>query len=83
MSNKYFYLSDDKYQKIDLGVLPRDFFDMKIKVLNSYITIWINNKKVDMSNVTYLNSYLNYFKAGAYLQDTGCAKVWFDKLEAN
>ena len=69
------------YEKIDLGKMPKDFFDVKIEVKNSRLKIWINGKlKVD-KNVSYWNKFLNYFKAGVYLQDEGCAKVLFDKLK--
>ncbi len=68
------------YEKIDLGKIPKDFFNVKIEVKNSHLKIWINNKlKVD-KDVSYWDKFLNYFKAGVYLQDEGCAKVLFDKL---
>ena len=68
------------YQKIDLGQLPRVFFNVKISVLNGRLTIYVNgDKKVDV-NVDYWSKYYNYFKAGVYLQDRGCAKVLFKKL---
>ncbi len=69
------------YKKVDMGLLPNGFFNIKIEVQNSKINIWINkNKKVNNMNVSYWKKYYNYFKAGVYLQDIGCAKVLFDKL---
>jgi len=68
------------YQKIDLGELPKDFFNVKISVMNSRLLVFVNdNKKVDVK-VDYWDKYYNYFKAGVYLQDKGCAKVLFKKL---
>ncbi|NPA73433.1 MAG: polysaccharide lyase family 7 protein [Epsilonproteobacteria bacterium] len=68
------------YKKIDLGKMPKTFFDVKITVANNMLKIYINNtKKVDMY-VGYWKQYYNYFKAGVYMQDIGCAKVLFDKL---
>ncbi len=68
------------YEKIDLGEMPKGFFDIKVEVKNSKLKIWVNgNLKVD-KDVSYWNKFLNYFKAGVYLQDEGCAKVLFDKL---
>ena len=69
------------YSKIDLGEMPKGFFDVKIKVQNSNLKIWINNKlKVD-KDVSYWNKFENYFKAGVYLQDYGCAKALFNRLK--
>ena len=74
-------LGNGKYNKTDLGKRPKQFFDITIKVENSYLFIWINNKiKIDNFNVSYWDKYYNYFKAGIYLQGEGCAKVLFDKL---
>ncbi len=69
------------YEKIDLGEMPKSFFDVKVEVKNSKLKIWVDGKlKVD-KDVSYWDKYLNYFKAGVYLQDEGCAKVLFDKLK--
>jgi len=71
-----------KYAKIDLGKKPDNFFEIKILVKNSNLSVYFNGeKKVDNFNVAYWNKYCNYFKAGVYLQGSGCAKVLFDKLE--
>ncbi|WP_457561261.1 polysaccharide lyase family 7 protein [Caminibacter sp.] len=71
------------YQKIDLGMMPKGFFNVKIKVQNNNLQIYINNiKKIDM-NVSYWDKYYNYFKAGVYLQDWGCAKVLFKSLKGS
>lgn len=68
------------YVKIDLGKRPTGFFTVKVQVRDSRMKIWVKGrKKVDM-DVSYWNRYLNYFKAGVYLQDNGCAKVKFQSL---
>jgi len=57
-------------------------FDVKIIVKNSHLSIFINGEeKVSNYNVSYWKEFYNYFKAGVYLQGSGCAKVLFDKLE--
>ncbi len=74
-------IHNHSYTKIDMGLLPKNFFSIKIKVQNSKINIWINkNKKVNNIDVSYWKKYYNYFKAGVYLQDVGCAKVLFERL---
>ena len=71
---------EKKYVKIDLGKRPKDFFSVKIEVARSRMKIFINNRlKID-KDVSYWNDFLNYFKAGVYLQDKGCSKVLFDEL---
>lgn len=71
------------YTKIDLGLMPKDFFTVKIEVAHSKMRVYINKKlKINMK-VDYWNGYWNYFKAGVYNQDEGCAKVLFDILEVN
>ncbi len=76
-------LGDDifsRYEKIDLGVMPKSFFKVKISVLKNILKVYVNGvEKVNM-NVGYWSKYYNYFKAGVYLQDEGCAKVLFKKL---
>ncbi len=68
------------YEKDDLGKMPKGFFDVKIKVQNSNLKIWVNNKLKVNKNISYWNRFYNYFKAGVYLQDDGCAKDLFNKL---
>ena len=69
------------YVKIDLGKRPSGFFNVKVEVRKSRMKIWVNGKKkVDM-DVSYWDRFQNYFKAGAYLQDEGCAKVKFKSLK--
>ncbi len=90
LHNKYNHLwavirtCDDSYvmcyEKDDLGEMPKDFFAVKIKVQNSNLKIWLNNKLKINKNISYWNRFYNYFKAGVYLQDDGCAKVLFDNL---
>jgi len=70
-----------KYIKIDLGLMPKGFFKVKILVQNNVLIIYVNNKKKVNIDVSYWNKYLNYFKAGVYLQDDGCAKVLFKQLK--
>ncbi len=69
-----------KYKKIDLGVMPEGFFNVKITVQKNILKVFLNNRlKVD-ENVSYWDRYSNYFKAGVYLQDEGCSRVLFKKL---
>ena len=72
-------LYEQNYKKIDLGLTPKDFFDIHIIVKTNKLTIIKNNKKYNF-NVSYWKKYYNYFKIGIYLQDNGCAKVLFDKI---
>ncbi len=67
------------YEKIDLGLTPKDFFYIHIIVKTNKLTIIKNNKKYNF-NVSYWKKYYNYFKAGVYLQGNGCAKVLFDQI---
>jgi len=69
------------YQKIDLGEMPKGFFDVKISVLKNRLKIYLNDLKTVDMDVRYWDKYYNYFKAGVYLQDEGCAKVLFNKLK--
>ncbi|WP_457563118.1 polysaccharide lyase family 7 protein [Caminibacter pacificus] len=76
-------LGDDifsRYQKIDLGVMPKSFFDVKISVYKNVMKIFVNGVEKVNINVGYWAKYYNYFKAGVYLQDDGCAKVLFKNL---
>lgn len=71
---------EKKYTKIDLGKRPKDFFTVKVEVAKSRMKVFVNDDlKVDM-DVSYWNKFLNYFKAGVYLQDEGCSKVLFDEI---
>ena len=73
-----------KYAKFDLGVMPEEFFSIKITVGFSKLSLWIDDKQIlDNFDIGYWKKYYNYFKAGVYLQDEGCAKVLFDKLKIN
>jgi hypothetical protein len=69
-----------RYAKIDLGKMPKGFFDVKIVVKDNNLKIYVDNKKKVDIDVSYWSDFYNYFKAGVYLQDDGCAKVLFDKL---
>ena len=69
------------YEKDNLGKMPNRFFDVKIKVQNSTLKIWVNNKLKVNKNVSYWNQFENYFKAGVYLQDYGCAKALFNLIK--
>ncbi|QCT95241.1 polysaccharide lyase family 7 protein [Caminibacter mediatlanticus TB-2] len=73
-------LLSNNYKKIDLGILQKDFFNVKIIVVKNMLKIYLNNKLKVKENVSYWQKYKNYFKAGVYLQDKGCAKVLFNRL---
>jgi len=68
------------YQKIDLGKMPKGFFDVKVVVQNNMMYVYFNGEKKVALNVSYWQDYYNYFKAGVYLQDDGCGKILFEKL---
>jgi len=71
----------DNYEEIDLGKRPDKLFTVKISVKDNKLYLWINQQqKIDNMDVSYWNEYLNYFKAGVYLQSEGCAKSSFDTL---
>jgi len=70
----------NKYLKVDLGRMPAGFFTIKIVVRNNILKVFFNNKEKVKLNVGYWSKYYNYFKAGVYLQDKGCAKAIFNKL---
>ena len=72
--------NEQKYIKIDLGKKPKEFFTVKVKVAKSKMKIFIDNELKVNKDVSYWNDFLNYFKAGVYLQDKGCSKVLFDEL---
>ncbi len=67
------------YKKLDLGKIPKDFFDIKIKIGNNHIKIDIQNKTISQK-LKSDDTASYYFKAGVYLQSSGCAKVEFEKL---
>ncbi len=69
------------YEKVDLGLMPKEFFDIKIVVKTNKLNIIVDSTKKYNFDISYWNRYYNYFKAGVYLQDDGCAKVLFDKLD--
>ena len=72
---------EKSYEKIDLGKMPNGFFDVDIVIHTNKITIRIDNKIVVKNfDVSFWRKFYNYFKAGVYLQDKGCAKALFDKL---
>ena len=74
-------IEENRYEKIDLGLMPKSFFDVKIIVYNKVLKIYVDNKLKVSKDVSYWQKYKNYFKAGVYLQDIGCAKVLFNKLK--
>lgn len=68
------------YTKIDLGELRNSFQTFKIIVQNSKLQVFVDEKlKVDL-NVSYWNGIWNYYKAGVYLQSSGCARAYFKEL---
>jgi hypothetical protein len=74
-------IEEQKYVKLDLGEKADDFSKIKITVQDSELKIFLNEKlKIDM-DVHYWDQQWNYFKAGVYMQDSGCAKVLFKTLQ--
>ena len=71
--------SRKKYKKINLGVLPKGFFNIKISVQKSKLYIKLAGERYGL-DVSYWDKYKNYYKAGVYLQSRGCARVLFDSL---
>ena len=74
-------LKENIYEKVDLGLMPKSFFNIKVVVFKNRLKIYLNNKLKVNEDVSYWQKYKNYFKAGVYLQDIGCAKVLFNKLK--
>ena len=75
------YPYEQSYEKLDLGAMPKGFFDVDILVYTNKMTIKIDNETlVQNFDVSYWRKHYNYFKAGVYLQDEGCAKALFDTL---
>ena len=70
---------EQSYEKVDLGKMPNRFFNVKIEVKANRLKISVDNREYKF-DVGYWSKFYNYFKAGVYLQDAGCAKVLFDKL---
>jgi hypothetical protein len=68
------------YQKVDLGELNKGLFNVKILVAKNQLRVFVNGVEKVNQNVSYWSKYYNYFKAGVYLQDEGCAKALFEKL---
>jgi len=76
--------AESAYKYIDLGENLNIFFNIKIEVINSKLSVCFNgSKKVDDFDVSYWNGIKNYFKLGIYLQTNGCAKALFDTIEVN
>ncbi len=71
--------SRKKYKKIDLGVLPKSFFNIKISVQKSKLYIIFAGQSYSL-DVSYWDNYKNYYKVGVYLQSRGCARVLVDRL---
>ncbi len=75
-------INEQNYEKIDLGLMSKKFFDIKISIKDKKMNIKVDNEyKVSNFDVSYWRRYYNYFKAGVYLQDDGCAKTLFDKID--
>jgi hypothetical protein len=74
---------DSEYQKVDLGPSPvgQKWAKIKVEVKDGWMSIWRDGKRYVRKDVRYWRSGRNYFKAGVYLQDEGCAEVLFEKLE--
>ncbi len=79
-------LSDNRdaseYEKVDLGPAPKGerWSDFVVEVQGGRMRLWRDGRLLVDKDVRYWRSERNYFKAGVYLQDDGCAKVLFDKL---
>jgi len=72
---------NQSYQKIDLGEMPKGFFDIVIMIKANKLSIKAdNNYLIKDFDVSYWKNFYNYFKAGVYLQDDGCAKALFERL---
>jgi len=72
---------EQKYVKIDLGKRKEKFTKFRISIQNSTLKVFQDGElKINM-DVHYWDKQWNYFKAGVYMQDEGCAKVLFKKLE--
>ena len=78
---KIIYMGIYRNLKLDMGKMSKEFMNVKIEVINSKLNVWVNKKnKIKDFNLLYWKNYYNYFKAGIYLQDDGCAKALFNKL---
>jgi hypothetical protein len=68
---------------IDLGEVPRDFFDINVSVDNGFLSIKLNNiQKLQNYDISYWKNP-SYFKMGVYLQDIGEAKIFIYMLKIN
>ncbi len=71
-----------EYEKVDLGPAPAGsaMTDLTVEVQKGRMRLWRDGRLLVDKDVRYWRSLRNYFKAGVYLQDEGCARVLFDKL---
>ena len=75
-------LEDGDVLMVDLGELKNEFFDIKIKVYNSKLSILVDNKTIlNNFDISFWKGIKNYFKLGVYLQSNGCAKALFDTIK--
>ncbi|MDB4541287.1 polysaccharide lyase family 7 protein [Akkermansiaceae bacterium] len=64
---------------VDLGPTPSGYFDCDVTLSGGTMEIAINGTTLDTRDVSYW-TFPSYWKAGAYLQDTGEATVYFNEL---
>jgi hypothetical protein len=64
----------------DLGLCPEDFFNVKLSVENAILSVYINGYEKFEYDVSYWKNK-SYFKTGVYLQNTGRAKIYIDKIK--
>ncbi len=70
------------YLKVDFGETPKDFFNVKISILNNRLNVWIDeDKKIDDFDVEYWADYSSYYKLGVYLQDIGCSHSIYSQIK--
>ena len=66
----------------DMGPMPNDFFDLDVTIVNSLLTITINNAISVIKDVSHLDPLQNnHFKTGAYVNGDGLITVLFNELE--
>ncbi len=69
------------YIKVDLGKIKKEFQTFKITVQNSILNIFVDNQQKVHLDISYWNQLWNYYKAGVYLQSSGCARAYFKELK--
>ncbi len=78
------YVEPKKYEWVDLGARPGDYFDADVNVSSDIMNISVNGKLVKSFDVSNWRGVDNYFKAGVYInrpEDYGKATVSFKALQ--